>query len=145
MDFGRLRLCEIWAQTRSNLFFLYRHGRARNIFGYCRAINILGHGRGFFYLLAICTFGNLGNLDFGWLELWVTWALSNLGFDNLGNLDIGQLRWLGHWTSWVSSTLGNLCTLFIGKFVYCKFWLTLWRLKVFSVLILNRLEYKNKE
>ena len=64
----------------------------------------------------------------------MTWPLSNLDSDNLGNLDIGQLRWLGHWISWVSSALGNLCTLFIGKFVYCKFWLTLWRLKVFSVL-----------
>ena len=119
--------------------FLFHHGRARNIFGYCRAINILGHGRGFFTclqfaLLAIWATWTLGDLSFGWLELWVTWALGDLSFDDLGNLDIWQFRWLGHWTIWVSSTLGNLCSLFIGKFVYCKFWLTLWRLKVFSVL-----------
>ena len=110
---------------------MFCHGRARNIFGYCRAINNLAMGEFlfFFYLLAIWTFGNLGNLDFewlelwvtwalgdlsfGWLELWVTWALSNLGFDNLGNLDIGQLGWLVLWTIWVT-------WLIIGKFDVLK-------------------------
>ena len=92
-------------------FFFFFHGRVRNIFGYCRAINILSRGRamGFF----TWAFGNLGNLDFGWLELWVTWALSNLGFDNLGNLDIGQLGWLVLWTIWVT-------WLIIGKFDVLK-------------------------
>ena len=202
------KTCSKWiklVQTGSNLPNLvkmdkicsnwFHHGRAWNIFGYCRAGNLLGHGRVFFYLLATWTFGNLcnldfwqiglwvnwalcdldfwqlvysnywktyllvgnldfwkfgelglwvtvgtwvtwalGDLDFWWLGLWVTWALSNLGFDNLGNLDIGQLKWLGHWTIWESSTLENLRTLFIGKFVYCEITHALEAESIFSLV-----------
>ena len=107
-------------RTGSNLFFCCC-GRARNIFGCCRAINILGHGRGFFTclqlaLLAIWATWTLGDLSFGWLELWVTWALGDLSF---GWLELWQFGKLGHWTAWVTCTLDNLGDLTNNWEIWC--------------------------
>ena len=62
--------------------------------------------------------GNLGNLDFEKLELWVPSAFGDLDIDQLG---LGQFGQLGHWTAWVTWTLdnlGNLFTLILGKLMY---------------------------
>ena len=61
-------------------------------------------------------FCNLGNLDFGKLEHWVTWTLSNLDFEQFGQL--------GHWTPWVTWTLDSLGDLDFGKLVNCNYWET---------------------
>ena len=61
-------------------------------------------------------FCNLGNLDFGKLEHWVTWTLSNLDFEQFGQL--------GHWTAWVTWTLDSLGDLDFGKLVNCNYWET---------------------
>ena len=81
-------------------------------------------------------FCNLGNLDFGKLEHWVTWALSNLDFEQFGQL--------GHWTPWVTWTLDSLGDLDFGKLVNCNYWetydwktwRTLFRLKVFQACLM---------
>ena len=63
-------------------------------------------------LLAIWATWTLGNFSFGWLELWVTWALriwETWSLDSLGNLDIGQVGCLQLWETCVLYLLGNLC------------------------------------
>ena len=62
---GNLGVGNLWVilifVTISISFFC--HGKARNTFGYCRAINILSRGRAMSFFT--WAFGNLGNLDFG--------------------------------------------------------------------------------
>ena len=80
-----------------------------NIFGHCRAKIIFG----LVYLEETWTFGNLDNLGFEQLGLWITWALSNLDFEQFGQL--------GHSTAWVTWTLDHLGNLDFGKFANSNF------------------------
>jgi hypothetical protein len=63
--FGYCRAINVLGHGRA-IFFC--HGRDRNIFGYCRAINIIGHGS--FYTC----------LQLALLAIWATWTLGNFSF-----------------------------------------------------------------
>jgi hypothetical protein len=65
-----------------------------------------------FALLAIWATWTLGDFSFGWLQLWVTCALTiweTLTLDSLGDLDIGQVGCLQLWETCALYLLGNLC------------------------------------